>query len=112
MATTIRIDDTIRPTRTYTSATASGGIGGVYHLRNVSKSSLERRSTGVRGRTGSADRRGLKPGDNEAAEDEDAGLRQSGDFKSRQVFTGKALLWLAYQSIGVIYGDIGKSSLY
>jgi K+ transporter len=29
-----------------------------------------------------------------------------------QIFTGKILLWLAYQSIGVIYGDIGTSPLY
>jgi KUP system potassium uptake protein len=29
-----------------------------------------------------------------------------------QVFKGKMLLWLAYQSIGVIYGDIGTSPLY
>jgi KUP system potassium uptake protein len=29
-----------------------------------------------------------------------------------QVFRGKELLWLAYQSIGVIYGDIGTSPLY
>jgi KUP system potassium uptake protein len=31
---------------------------------------------------------------------------------SGQVFKGKLLLWLAYQSIGVIYGDIGTSPLY
>jgi KUP system potassium uptake protein len=30
----------------------------------------------------------------------------------RQVFKGKLLLWLAYQSVGVIYGDIGTSPLY
>jgi K+ potassium transporter len=29
-----------------------------------------------------------------------------------QVFGGKLMLWLAYQSIGVIYGDIGTSPLY
>ena len=29
-----------------------------------------------------------------------------------QVFKGRTLLWLAYQSIGVIYGDIGTSPLY
>ena len=29
-----------------------------------------------------------------------------------QVFSGKMLMWLAYQSIGVIYGDIGTSPLY
>ncbi|KIW64269.1 potassium uptake protein [Phialophora macrospora] len=44
--------------------------------------------------------------------DEDPGLRKEGDFKEKQVFSGKMLLWLAYQSIGVIYGDIGTSPLY
>ena len=29
-----------------------------------------------------------------------------------QVFHGRYLLWLSYQSIGVIYGDIGTSPLY
>jgi KUP system potassium uptake protein len=29
-----------------------------------------------------------------------------------KVFTGKTLIYLAYQSIGVIYGDIGTSPLY
>lgn len=28
------------------------------------------------------------------------------------MFRGKTLLWLAYQSTGVIYGDIGTSPLY
>ncbi|OAG38929.1 potassium uptake protein [Fonsecaea monophora] len=32
--------------------------------------------------------------------------------KQRQTFTGIKLLWLAYQSTGVIYGDIGTSPLY
>lgn len=62
-------------------------------------------------------------------EDDDPGLRKPGDFKQKQVptdpyrisvtyaqswqvFKGKMLLWLAYQSIGVIYGDIGTSPLY
>ncbi|KAI9713939.1 MAG: hypothetical protein M1820_000669 [Bogoriella megaspora] len=34
------------------------------------------------------------------------------DFKRRQVFHGWPLIWLAYQSSGVIYGDIGTSPLY
>ncbi|KAJ9602910.1 hypothetical protein H2200_012690 [Cladophialophora chaetospira] len=45
-------------------------------------------------------------------QDEDPGLRQEGDFKEKQIFSGKMLLWLAYQSTGVIYGDIGTSPLY
>ncbi|EXJ76075.1 uncharacterized protein A1O5_00583 [Cladophialophora psammophila CBS 110553] len=34
------------------------------------------------------------------------------DIKRKQTFTGLRLLWLAYQSTGVIYGDIGTSPLY
>ncbi|KAF7593118.1 hypothetical protein BBP40_011997 [Aspergillus hancockii] len=44
--------------------------------------------------------------------DEDPGLRKPGDFKQPQIFRGRMLFWLAYQSIGVIYGDIGTSPLY
>ncbi|KAB8278662.1 potassium transporter-domain-containing protein [Aspergillus minisclerotigenes] len=44
--------------------------------------------------------------------DEDPGLRKPEDYKQPQVFGGRMLLWLAYQSIGVIYGDIGTSPLY
>ncbi|XHF97174.1 hypothetical protein AWENTII_000777 [Aspergillus wentii] len=47
-----------------------------------------------------------------ALEDENPGLRRPGDFKEKQVFKGKMLLWLSYQSLGVIYGDIGTSPLY
>ena len=41
-----------------------------------------------------------------------SGLRRPGDYKTRQVFKGRQLFFLAYQSIGVIYGDIGTSPLY
>ncbi|CAF9922130.1 hypothetical protein IMSHALPRED_005358 [Imshaugia aleurites] len=34
------------------------------------------------------------------------------DVRKKQTFKGKYLFWLAYQSIGVIYGDIGTSPLY
>ncbi|KAK4543691.1 hypothetical protein LTR36_005336 [Oleoguttula mirabilis] len=43
--------------------------------------------------------------------DKGDGVRES-DYKKRQVFKGWTLLWLAYQSTGVIYGDIGTSPLY
>jgi KUP system potassium uptake protein len=41
-----------------------------------------------------------------------SGLRRPGDYKTKQVFKGSKLFFLAYQSIGVIYGDIGTSPLY
>ena len=34
------------------------------------------------------------------------------DHRVKQTFKGRNLLWLAYQSMGVIYGDIGTSPLY
>ncbi|KAI9797113.1 MAG: hypothetical protein M1825_006261, partial [Sarcosagium campestre] len=39
-------------------------------------------------------------------------IAREGDRKVRQEFKGTLLAWLAYQSIGVIYGDIGTSPLY
>ena len=34
------------------------------------------------------------------------------DHRVKQTFKGRHLLWLPYQSMGVIYGDIGTSPLY
>lgn len=34
------------------------------------------------------------------------------DVKKKQIIRGRYLFWLAYQSIGVIFGDIGTSPLY
>jgi KUP system potassium uptake protein len=85
MATTIRIDDTVRPTRSNTERTGTGFGNGIYPYRSQSRASSNNRS--IRGRRGSLDKRSLKSGDHEAAEDEDSGLRQSGDFKKRQVHT-------------------------
>ncbi|QDS72532.1 hypothetical protein FKW77_000308 [Venturia effusa] len=44
-------------------------------------------------------------------EEEIPATRES-DFKHKQIFRGWSLLFLAYQSTGVIYGDIGTSPLY
>ncbi|RDL31487.1 Uncharacterized protein BP5553_09696 [Venustampulla echinocandica] len=94
-STTIKIADSTPPTKS--SASTSTGIGGVFPLR-----------------ARSFDRRSLRSNDHErqGAEDEDSGLRRPGDYKQKQVFRGKYLVWLAYQSVGVIYGDIGTSPLY
>jgi len=64
MATTIKIEDPIRPVRSL------GSNGGVYPIRSLS-----------------ADRRSLRSTDQEKqdAEDEDSGLRRAGDFKKKQV---------------------------
>ncbi|KAH8816963.1 potassium transporter-domain-containing protein [Xylogone sp. PMI_703] len=103
----IRIAE-VAHTRDGRGAEASG-VGGIYPAR--SRTPSDRRS--LRARTRSLDRRGsLRLADTEGGEDEDSGLRLASDFKTKQVFKGRVLLWLAYQSIGVIYGDIGTSPLY
>lgn len=100
----IRIADPIRPSRSRDDSDTA--VGGVYPIRSHS---VER----IRSRSRSRDARTASEG-HERLDDEDApgGLRQAGDFKQKQVFKGKLLFYLAYQSIGVIYGDIGTSPLY
>ncbi|KAL8867154.1 MAG: hypothetical protein Q9198_008625, partial [Flavoplaca austrocitrina] len=44
--------------------------------------------------------------------DGDANGNRETDIRKKQIFKGRYLFWLAYQSIGVIYGDIGTSPLY
>ncbi|WWC72330.1 potassium uptake protein [Kwoniella pini CBS 10737] len=51
----------------------------------------------------------IYPTDNE---DEDPNLRNAGDFRQPQAFSGWSLMKLSFQSLGVIYGDIGTSPLY
>jgi hypothetical protein len=74
---TIRIEDPIKPAKSFDDRRSREPIGGIYNTRAIS---LERRST--RGRRESVDTRS---DDYVEAEDEDAGLRQAGDFKKRQV---------------------------
>ncbi|RYN20912.1 Potassium transporter 5 [Alternaria arborescens] len=75
-------------------------VGGVYPMRSRTKSHVNRTSVDA------------KISELEDAEDEDAGLRDERDFKRSQVFSLTQILVLAYQSTGVIYGDIGTSPLY
>jgi KUP system potassium uptake protein len=72
---TIQIAETLRPTRSHNSGVGLGG--GVYPIRAVS---LERSRTRSRSRDARSRISDLK--DPEA---EDAGLRQDGDFKKKQV---------------------------
>jgi KUP system potassium uptake protein len=70
---TIRIAETLRPTRSRDSVS----VGGVYPIRAVS---LERSRTRSRSRDARSRLSDLKD-----PEVEDAGLRQDGDFKKKQV---------------------------
>jgi len=76
---TIRIAETVRPTKSF-ERTDSIGIGsGIYNIRT---NSVERR--GTFGRRNSFDTRSVRTGDDQA-EDQDSGLREAGDYKTKQV---------------------------
>lgn len=85
---TIRIAETVHHARTETNTTTTGVSDDVYNMRNISRTST-RDNHGISNlrnisRTSSRDTRNLKGGEKEA-EDDDPGLRQSGDYKERQV---------------------------
>ncbi|KAH7030466.1 potassium transporter-domain-containing protein [Macrophomina phaseolina] len=86
-------DDIAPNTRPFARSSPAELHDDIYNIRSRSRAPSDRRSR-------------IDP------EDDDPGLRRPGDFKKKQVFRGKTLLWLAYQSTGVIYGDIGTSPLY
>ncbi|KIW94967.1 potassium uptake protein [Cladophialophora bantiana CBS 173.52] len=94
--------EAIHPPRS--QSIVGGDGGGVYTLR-----SREASAFGVAA---------VRPSDKtkefikDVGVDSETGSVDSRDIKRRQVFHGWKLLWLAYQSIGVIYGDIGTSPLY
>jgi len=68
--TTIRIEEGVRPLRASRSRTGSSGPNdGIYNIRALSRAS-------------SVDRQSVRTAD---ADDEDPGLRQSGDYKQKQV---------------------------
>ncbi|KAI1469675.1 potassium transporter [Daldinia caldariorum] len=79
-------------------------VGGVYHTRSLSRSrGPSRRRTVSRASH-------EKRSEHLDVDEEDDWLQEVG--RKKQVFKGTTLIWLAYQSIGVIYGDIGTSPLY
>jgi len=101
---TIHFDEPIKPVRDHDGAATTTGTDlneGIVFSRAVSQG---RRSS--LSRTLSRDRDGLR------SMGQEEGIRHPGDVRTKQVFKGTQLLFLAYQSIGVIYGDIGTSPLY
>ncbi|KAK4173880.1 potassium transporter-domain-containing protein [Triangularia setosa] len=80
--------------------------GGVYHTRSITRVSCDRRTAGRISQDNGA---GLSNINDDVEEGDDWRDKRA---KTKQVFRGTTLLWLAYQSIGVIYGDIGTSPLY
>ncbi|KAI1259324.1 potassium transporter [Xylariaceae sp. FL1019] len=104
MATpTITIDDDVQPEKR--ESIGRSDAGGVYNVRSLSRPRQPRARRSA-SRTSQDDRN--TTGDVE--DGDDGWLRDDG--KVKQVYKGTTLLWLAYQSIGAIYGDIGTSPLY
>ena len=104
------VDDSVYtriPRRPLTSRSAGSedNKDGIYNMRDITRT-FSRSTSKSRSHTWN-----WKRGDKEA-EDGDPGLVRAGDFKQKEVFHGRLLLWLSYQSIGAIYGDIGTSPLY
>lgn len=80
--------------------------GGIYNTRALSRTATQRsHSRASFDRRRSADAGG---GDGEEGDN----WRDNEKPKVKQVYKGATLLWLAYQSVGAIYGDIGTSPLY
>lgn len=102
--TTIHIADDHRKTF---DRTRSDDFDGTAHLRTQDDGIYNIRS---RSRARSHDR--LQHTLSIRSQDEDPGLRKDSDLRKVQAFRGATLMLLAYQSIGVIYGDIGTSPLY
>ncbi|KAI1779527.1 potassium transporter [Hypoxylon cercidicola] len=86
------------------SSTGVPDLGGIYHTRSLSRT----RRPGSRRTASRASHE--RRSEHLDVEDDDDWLRDDG--RKKQVFKGTTLLWLAYQSIGAIYGDIGTSPLY
>lgn len=101
------VDDSIytRPLRriiTDKSNNSEENRDGIYNMRDMTR-------TLSRSRSRARDESKLGTRD---LEDDDPGLHRAGDFGQKKLYHGRLLFWLAYQSIGVIYGDIGTSPLY
>ncbi|XXG94168.1 hypothetical protein Hte_000420 [Hypoxylon texense] len=103
---TIAADDddlAIKPAPSSTGAAPA--LDGIYHTRSLSRN----RRPGSR-RTASRASHERRSEHLDVEDNDDDWLRDDG--RKKQVFKGTTLLWLAYQSIGAIYGDIGTSPLY
>ena len=85
------------------SGYSTGVAGGVFHARSNTRLSVDARSV---------PRLSHEPTPEVARDVEEGDDWRGAHQKKKQVFRGWTLLWLSYQSIGVIYGDIGTSPLY
>lgn len=108
---TIRIQQDAHPSTLHRSGSESrsrplqptdttGLAGGIYNTRALSRTATHRSASRAASDRHPED---VEEGDN---------WRDGEKPKTKQVYRGKTLLWLAYQSIGAIYGDVGTSPLY
>ena len=111
---TIRIQDEAHPNTLRRSGSESrsrplqptdttGLAGGIYHTRALSRTATHRSASRAASERHPEAGQDVEEGDN---------WRDSEKPKTKQVYRGTTLLWLAYQSVGAIYGDIGTSPLY
>lgn len=110
VASSPAVDDSIYtriPRRTLRGRSTSSeeNKDGIYNMRDITRT-FSRSTSHARNNT-----LNWKHGDRDP-EDDDPGLQRADDFRQKEVFHGRLLLWLSYQSIGTIYGDIGTSPLY
>ncbi|KUI57809.1 Putative potassium transporter 12 [Cytospora mali] len=112
---TIRIQQEVHPNTSRPSESESrsrplqptdttGLAGGIFNTRALSRTATHRSASRAPSeRHTEAGQDGVEEGDN---------WRDGEKPKAKQVYRGKTLLWLSYQSIGAIYGDVGTSPLY
>lgn len=79
----------------------TGLAGGIFNTRALSRSATHNSRA-------ASDRHTEAAHDGEEGDD----WRDGEKPKAKQIYRGTTLLWLSYQSIGAIYGDIGTSPLY
>lgn len=108
--TSIRIADDVHPRISYNSHLDS--IDGEDRVSRNTRGTQDDGIYNIRSRSAAPPGLGLSRTLSTHSQDGDPGLRRDEDLRKAQVFNGKMLLWLTYQSVGVIYGDIGTSPLY
>lgn len=107
-------DEDVEANRIQKHDSPTGSLGfdieGVYHTRSYAGALPRTASPYPRNRKSRLRREEARIQHSDAAaaaDPEDGEDWRRDDGKKKQVFRGRALLWLAYQSVGVIYGDIG-----
>lgn len=108
--TSTAVDDSIytrpfRRTITDKSSNSEENRDGIYNMRDITRT-LSRSHSKPRDESWNWKHGARDP------EDDDPGLQRAGDYRQKEVFHGRLLIWLSYQSVGAIYGDIGTSPLY